>query len=256
MYKGKYDLGQSLPGIYLITFLNTKYVYIGSSYNVYKRLAEHLRRLTKNNHENVILQRLYSKYGEEKIRLIPILYCEKEDTVLQEKEVYYYNFLKEKFKLINFVYPVRNTLPIEYQKGRRGVCRRTNSKATGVTLTKSGKYLLRFAAFNNGKGEDSGRFSTYEEAHMLYQQSLMINDVKELIEFRQGCKNKARKQAPRKYKYSGVTKRYKNSWEAIVYLGKSTKWLGSYASEKEAAFAYNNYILENKLNRKLNTIEE
>ena len=254
MYNRKYDLGQSLPGIYLIIFKDTEYVYIGSSYNVYDRLAGHLRTLLNNKHDNVFLQRTYLKYGKDKIRFIPLEYCEKDDTILQQKEVYWYNYLINKYKLINLVDPVRNTLPLEHRQGKRGLYTRTNTTAIGVSLTKSGKYVARLHAYN--KYRNLGVFSSYEEATSLYKQCLTIDNEKDLLSFIEECIQKAESQRNKKHKYKGVYNRYNNCWIARIEVKRAFIWLGSYSSEVEAATVYNNYIIEHKLNRRLNIIDE
>lgn len=50
-------------GIYKID-CNGKCLYIGQSINTRDRKNSHLRKLRKNSHNNIYLQRLYNKYGE------------------------------------------------------------------------------------------------------------------------------------------------------------------------------------------------
>jgi group I intron endonuclease len=51
--------------IYKIKNVITNDCYIGSSCNFLKRKYEHFRRLEKNKHHSIILQRAYNKYGKE-----------------------------------------------------------------------------------------------------------------------------------------------------------------------------------------------
>lgn len=54
-------------GIYYITnTINGKF-YVGSSKNIKKRWARHIRDLNNNNHHNIYLQRSCNKYGDTKI---------------------------------------------------------------------------------------------------------------------------------------------------------------------------------------------
>lgn len=52
-------------GVYSITNLLTNQVYVGSSYNIGKRLVEHIYKLKKGKHPNIYLQRSWNKYGED-----------------------------------------------------------------------------------------------------------------------------------------------------------------------------------------------
>lgn len=50
----------------------------------------------------------------------------------------------------------------------------------------------------------------------------------------------------------------RGKWRAYVTINKKLKHIGLYSSEREAAIAYNNYVISNNLNngfRKLNVIE-
>lgn len=55
--------------------------------------------------------------------------------------------------------------------------------------------------------------------------------------------------------YKGVSKRGDNQWIARIYHNHRERHLGTFATEEEAAKAYNNYIIENKLKRDLNIIK-
>ena len=47
------------------------HVYIGSSKNLYARLAEHRSDLKENRHSNNFLQKVYNKYGIENMQIEP-----------------------------------------------------------------------------------------------------------------------------------------------------------------------------------------
>ena len=53
--------------------------------------------------------------------------------------------------------------------------------------------------------------------------------------------------------YRGVSK-YKNKWRARINVKNQRISLGLYAKKEDAAIAYNNYIIENKLNYILNIV--
>jgi group I intron endonuclease len=80
-----------------------KYVYIGSTKIFIKRKGEHLWNLKNNKHTNPILQNLYNKYGEEKIKFSIVEEVSIEN--LQEIEQKYIDDYKlnKKLKLINIL---------------------------------------------------------------------------------------------------------------------------------------------------------
>lgn len=51
-------------GIYKITNKINKKIYYGSSKNIKKRWTDHIGKLKKNKHANILLQRSWNKYGE------------------------------------------------------------------------------------------------------------------------------------------------------------------------------------------------
>ena len=64
-------------GVYTIVCTPNKYVYVGSSNNLYSRINSHKNRLFKNEHVNPLLQNCFNKYGERNfkvsiVKLLPI----------------------------------------------------------------------------------------------------------------------------------------------------------------------------------------
>lgn len=59
-------------GIYIIECLLNGKWYVGSSKNIKGRWKQHLRRLRKNTHHNIYLQRSFNKYGEDAFRIITL----------------------------------------------------------------------------------------------------------------------------------------------------------------------------------------
>lgn len=93
-------IGKNLrrAGIYcIINVLNQK-KYVGSSQNLQMRLMQHRSRLRKNIHDNVKLQRSWTKYGEQNFQFYILEFCEKEQ--LSEREQFYINSLKPWFNTI------------------------------------------------------------------------------------------------------------------------------------------------------------
>lgn len=73
-------------GIYKITCLGNKKIYIGSTVNFDKRKKEHWRALKGNYHKNQYLQSAWNKYGESafKIELVEVL--ENKDLILAREQ--------------------------------------------------------------------------------------------------------------------------------------------------------------------------
>ena len=61
------------------------HIYIGSSKNLYARLAEHRTDLSYKRHSNSFLQRVCDKEGIENMRVDIIEYCAPEDPLIREK---------------------------------------------------------------------------------------------------------------------------------------------------------------------------
>lgn len=74
-------------GIYIITNLLNKKVYIGQSKNIYRRGILHRFQLNNNNHCNSHLQHSFNKYGKDNFSFEVIEYCE--NNILTEREKYH-----------------------------------------------------------------------------------------------------------------------------------------------------------------------
>lgn len=74
-------------GVYQITNVANGNFYIGSSFNIRKRLADHRQRLDNNKHGNQHLQRAWAKYGEDSFTFETILLCDKSMTLYCEQEL-------------------------------------------------------------------------------------------------------------------------------------------------------------------------
>lgn len=85
-YKG---MGLSRSGIYKITNLVNKKIYIGSSTNIRKRFNKHISLLRKNTHKNPDLQLDFNIGEENSFKFDVLEFCDKES--LLEREQYYIN---------------------------------------------------------------------------------------------------------------------------------------------------------------------
>jgi group I intron endonuclease len=76
----------NIPGIYKIeSKIKPERVYIGSSMNIAKRWAYHLRNLRKDKHHSKKLQRHFNKYGESDLQFSILLGCDKVDLLKTEQ---------------------------------------------------------------------------------------------------------------------------------------------------------------------------
>jgi group I intron endonuclease len=99
----------SKSGIYLITNIKSNKKYVGSSYNIYTRIARHKSDLLKNKHANQHLQNSFNKHGLKTFKVNILEFCEKD--MLVEKEQHYIDTLKPEFN--NIIDVIRKTLSVE-----------------------------------------------------------------------------------------------------------------------------------------------
>lgn len=60
------------------------HIYIGSSKNLYARLAEHRLDLKENRHSNNFLQKVYNKYGIENMQIDIVEFCDPDNRINRE----------------------------------------------------------------------------------------------------------------------------------------------------------------------------
>lgn len=73
-------------GIYKITNIHNGHFYIGSSYNVGKRITQHKADLRKNKHHSPYLQRSWNIYGEGGFIFSVIEECSRDDLLSIEQK--------------------------------------------------------------------------------------------------------------------------------------------------------------------------
>lgn len=74
-------------GIYLIKNKANSKCYVGQSQNIYRRIHDHLRKLSQNKHHNHHLQKEWNKYGRDTFEFSVLELCD--ISLLDEKEIYY-----------------------------------------------------------------------------------------------------------------------------------------------------------------------
>lgn len=132
---------RKIIGVYKITNLLTRKVYIGQSRNIRNRITSHISMLNLRTHKNAYLQIDWEKYGAENFDFKVLEECE--ESQLNEKETYWCNYYKPN------VYNLGNT----HQKGTTSQELRnkigqalkgnklTNETKTKMSLSHKGKQL-------------------------------------------------------------------------------------------------------------------
>ena len=85
--KGTKTVIDNWSGVYLIQNIINGKCYVGSSYNIRKRLFWHSNMLENNNHPNKKLQNSYNKHSKINFIFIPLLNCPKEYNHILEQWV-------------------------------------------------------------------------------------------------------------------------------------------------------------------------
>lgn len=87
-------------GVYTITNLVNKHIYVGETTNLESRFIEHLRRLTSNRHVNNHLQSSCNKYGIHNFEFEVLEFCEAIDS--KKREHYWVTYLHTLDKSIGY----------------------------------------------------------------------------------------------------------------------------------------------------------
>lgn len=98
-------------GIYCILNVITQKVYVGSSKNIYHRVARHKSEFIYNRHPNLLLQNSVNKHGLDKFICFTIEYCE--ENLLLIKEQFWLDILNAEYNITKIV--ARN-IPSEQSK--------------------------------------------------------------------------------------------------------------------------------------------
>jgi len=105
-----------ITGIYKIEFKTTNWWYIGSSYDVKKRVETHKKNLKKGVHCNTVFQHLYDTYSEENLTYEILEECD--EKALEKKEKYWYLEYNKLYEstMINMRFPFRTDFTEETRK--------------------------------------------------------------------------------------------------------------------------------------------
>lgn len=144
-----------LPGVYLITNVISKKVYVGSSKNLKWRWSNHKSYFKKGNHHNNKMQNAWNKYGEKSFSFSILEICDDIEKMAQLEQ-----------KWIDFFGSAErdngyNILPIAFRQYRTLgdciICKREKIKRTKGRCHSCNEYLRKFGKERpyivNGKSE-------------------------------------------------------------------------------------------------------
>lgn len=75
------------PGIYIISCTQSDKIYIGESLDLSARIVQHFRELRKGDHHNLVLQRVFDKYGEEFFVVDVLKYSNFDESLTKEEKI-------------------------------------------------------------------------------------------------------------------------------------------------------------------------
>ena len=113
---------KSVSGIYKITNKVNGKQYIGSSIDTKRRWHEHKKRLRRNKHDNIHLQRAWNKYGEAAF-IFTIVEIVEHQSLLCEREQHWINSTPNKYNLELFAYSSRGRIMSEETRRKLSVSR-------------------------------------------------------------------------------------------------------------------------------------
>ena len=170
----KISLNFKGSGIYLIQIKEHKYV--GSSFNIKRRLHEHKKDLKANNHCSSILQNSYNKYGIESVIISVLEFCGEGMRLQQEK--YWINQLNADCNTIkdptiyipNINYNSKTTSKVIYQYDLNGnfIQEFPSVNEAGRSLNKNGSSISQVARKGHCYNKSAyGFLWSYEKVNKL-----------------------------------------------------------------------------------------
>jgi len=262
---------EKICGIYCIENMINGKKYIGKAVDIYARWGRHKSLLRGGKHENEILQRAWNKNGENNFifYIISVFEIEK----LDEKEIYYikdvHSHVTEWGYNISWggKTPMLGRAMSEEQKRKisiaeLGVPKGPCSQETKDKISEGNKGKIRSEEFKNNlsekwKGEGNPNFGK----PMPEERKQKMIETKRKIRENKPKKEKKNIQERKlelgfSSKYIGVSySKNKKKWRSYVKTEEKQIHIGYFDTELEAVLAYNNYILNNSINKKLNIIQ-
>lgn len=245
-------------GIYCIENKINGKKYFGQSIDTKTRLGIHKKNLNMGRHENKRLQEEWNKFGEINFMFFHVLETRKNNSDYLER--FFISFFECRNPDKGYNIQSGGKSHSISDEGRENM----RQASIGRKSTRNGK-LRKFVGvtFKYGAWESSisihkkqtylGRYSTEEDAALAYdiislrERGKCFNFPKELV---QSSKMPSQKSIPISM-FLGVTKKG-NFYITRILVNYKNIFLGKFESEIDAAKAYDKYIIDHNLNRRLN----
>lgn len=236
-------------GIYIIKNKINKKVYIGSAYNINRRISNHLNSLKKGK-DSPLLQKDWNKFGEESFTFEILSFEEKENLMIAEKTyIKKYRSNEEDFGY-NLTSGGQGTSSYKWTEEQLEKMRGENHPNYGKPMSEEQKKKIGATRIERkiGVGENNPNYGKKLPLETREKISKNHADIS-------GNKNPryGKKLGKSKSKYYGVSwvSRRKTWLVTIVENGKQI-YIGRNKKEEEAAKLYDKYVIENNLDRPLN----
>lgn len=177
-------------GIYTITNLITKQVYVGSSQDIKARWIIHKRALVLNKHHSKKLQNVWNKYGEENFAFQVLEVCSINE--LTEREQYYLDTLNPQYNIRTIADSNRGIPKSENHRNliseaKKGVKRSQESilkqKETMKGYKKTSEHLEKIRQANLGKKRKSTRTRKVIVENIENQEIQEFDSVKDVAAY-------------------------------------------------------------------------
>lgn len=252
-------------GIYLIRNVINNNLYVGSTVSklgIRDRISQHYFDIKSRGHKNCYLQNSINKHGINNFKISILLETDTlTNTKIRELEKEYIDYYRTIFKLFNMRDPVDLSMSEEVKHRMSKSKRKLTTKINQGILYLNDKYKVRIKR-NNNNAEilyGLGTYDTLDEAVNIYR-NYFDKDSSEIETYiTELTLNKLKNT---KTGYFGVSYHPRcktNPYCAKVIVNNNRMHLGVFATAKEAAIAYNNYLIEHNLvtyYRPLNIIKE
>ena len=244
---------KKLSGIYCIENLINGKKYIGQGLDAKKRMSFYHR----NSHA---LRRAIDKYGEENFKRYILVYCEEWELHRLEIEIIklYHSHVSDNGYNISF----GGSAPMRGRKhSEESIAKiRENSVNAGKPLSEETRKKISDAQMGE-KNHNFGKTASDETKRKLTEARTgrknpffgksHTNETKKRISDTKKSKSFGENPDASLSKYAGVSPS-RQKWTARININKKNVYIGSYQTEIEAAFAHDNYIIENNLPNPLN----
>lgn len=143
-------------GIYIIINKINQHCYIGSSYNITKRLNRHKLELRTNKHHSKYLQNAYDKYGVEAFTYKTLLFCDRDNLLLYEQKAFL--IYKPEYNICTVAAsPMAGRKHSEESKLKMSISQIGNTCNKGKTLTEEQKKKCSLALTGRKHSEETKR---------------------------------------------------------------------------------------------------